>query len=217
MKKILLYTIPVLMFLSACGKLEKQGLINYKISYQLPDSLARFAAYLPKEAKVYFKGDSAVSVQKSGDESTIVITNIAGSFMRVLLKSSAKAYVVDYNKTDQAEEASLLPKYTYRKTQLLKTITGYRATKYILVDKTTGDSTEAWFTKDVSVTPNFVTMMFDRSLGVPLIFTVNQNGIVSRTSVKTIKLNAVPAGIFSTPAGYTHLTPQQLKELPVDH
>jgi hypothetical protein len=58
--------------------------------------------------------------------------------------------------------------------------------------------------------------MFDPSVGFPMDFTLNQNGIRVRTVVKEIKYQKIPAGVFTTPFGYTPLTPQQLKELPVE-
>jgi hypothetical protein len=202
---------------AACSKNNKEGTITYQVTYHLPDSLSRFAAFLPKQATIYFKGDSAVSVQQINDESTTVITDKAAGFMRVLLRSATKQYVVDYSAKDQAEEASLLPKYKYIKIDAMKTIAGYKAIKYILVDKTTGDSTFAWFTKEIHILPSYISMNFDASLGVPLVFTTNQNGIVSTTAIKQIKFESVPDGVFSTPAGYTPITPRQLREMPVDN
>ena len=35
--------------------------------------------------------------------------------------------------------------------------------------------------------------------------------------VKQIKFEPVPAGVFSTPAGYEPLTPEQLREMPVEN
>lgn len=212
--------LPVFIFLltlAACGKKNNEGTITYTLSYRLPDSLKRFAAYLPKEATVYFRGDSSVSVQKSGDESTTVILNKRLGAMRVLLHSPTKQYSIIYSAKDQAEEASLLPKYSYLKTNLSKPIAGYRATKYILHDKTTGDSTEAWFTQEIHLAPSSLSTVFDQALGTPLIFTTNQNGIVSKTSVKEIKFDGIPDGVFSTPAGYQSITPKDLRELPVEN
>ncbi len=45
--------------------------------------------------------------------------------------------------------------------------------------------------------------------------TTNQNGMKTKTTVKEIKFETVPASVFSTPKGYSTLTPQQLREMPV--
>src|ERR1700754_3817058 len=128
MKKTLLYFITILVLFSSCSnKKIKQGSIAYTIEYQLPDSLNRYLAYLPKSAMVYFKGDSAVSIQQMNDESTTIITDKATNFMRVLLRSSAKKYVIDYDKAAQAQESPAKLGYTYQAGTETKTIGGYRA------------------------------------------------------------------------------------------
>lgn len=204
--------------LSSCSdKKVKQGSISYNIEYQLPDSLNKYLAYLPKSAMVYFKGDSAVSIQQQNDESTTVITYKPSNFMRVLLRSSAKKYVIDYNKAEQAEEAPARLGYSYAVASEIRTIAGHKALKYAITDKATGESSEAWFTREVSIIPNSLTMAFDTTYGVPLAFTTRQNGMVIKTTIKEIKFEPVPEGLFSTPAGYEQLTPKQLREMPVEN
>ncbi len=216
MKKTIITAFILSILFCACkNKSADEGLIAYQVEYQLPDSLQRYAAFLPKEATVYFKGDSTVSIQKSEQESTIIITNRKTGFMRVLLTSPDKKYVVDYNKAEQAEEIGSLPPYTLTKQSETQKIAGYLATKYLLKDKLSEETTAIWFTKEVAVIPNSLTMLLDSTLGVPLMFTINQNGTKVKTTVKEIKFEAVPAAAFATPAGFKRLTPQQLREMPV--
>ncbi|MGZ3822558.1 MAG: hypothetical protein ACXVB6_18330, partial [Mucilaginibacter sp.] len=151
------------------------------------------------------------------DESTTIITHSPTNFMRVLLASSAKKYVIDYNKADQAAESSARLGYTYVADAEIRTIAGRKASKYTLTDKATGESAEAWFTKEVAIIPNSLTMTFDTTHGVPLAFTTTHNGMVIKTTVKDIRFEPVPAAIFSTPPGYEPLTPKQLREMPVEN
>ncbi|EHQ24433.1 DUF4412 domain-containing protein [Mucilaginibacter paludis] len=203
-----------LILLCACGhKKTDEGTITYSVEYELPDSLKQYASYLPKQAIVYFKGDSTISIQEASEESTSVITHANTHFMRALLKSATKHYAVDYDKAAQAEEVATMPSYTFTKTADAKTIAGYHAAKYTLKDKATGENAEAWFTKDVSIIPNSLTTSMDTTLGVPLAFTIKQNGIIVKTTVKEIKFDPVPAGVFLTPKGYEFLTPQQFREM----
>lgn len=216
MKNLMIAAFALLLFLVACHrKNTDEGLIVYQLEYQLPDSLKQYADFLPKEAIVYFKGDSAVSIQKTKEESTTIITDRKTNFMRVLLKSPARQFVVNYNKNDQAEEIGQLPPHTITMQNETKTIAGYQASKYLVKDKLTGETTAMWFTKDITIIPNPITMMLDSTLGVPLIFSINQNGMTTKTTVKEIKFEPVPATVFSTPSGYTPLTPQQLRQMPV--
>lgn len=244
MKKLILYSLGLLAFLSACSHKEiKQGSITYNIEYHLPDSLNKYLAFLPKSATVYFKGDSAVTVQQANEEATTVITYKPTNFMRVLLSSAAKKYVIDYNKADQDEESPARLGYSYVADTAAKTvaenktlkyspsnkgkgeeadtatkvIAGHKTLKYLLTNKVTGESAEAWFTKELSVIPNSLTMAFDSTYGVPLAFTISQNGMLIKTTVKQIKFEPVPAGVFSVPPGYQRLTPKQLREMPVEN
>ncbi|HEX3384852.1 MAG TPA: hypothetical protein VHS53_06680 [Mucilaginibacter sp.] len=212
----LLPAIPVmLIFLISCKHKEvKQGSVTYTIEYELPDSLKSYAAFLPKTAIVYFKGDSAVSIQQAGADATAVIMYKPTSFMRVLLRSDKAQYAIDYKKSEQAD--ILLPAdYTYAATAESKIIAGHKATKYILTGKTTGIGNEVWFAKDIKLAPNYLTAAFDTTYGVPLAFDLTQNGTVTKTVVKEIKFEPVPDGVFSTPAGYKKITPEQFKNMPV--
>ncbi len=217
MKNILAAFICIF-FLSACNsKSNDEGSITYSLDYQLPDSLKRFAEFLPKEAKVYFKGDSTVSIQQSKQESTTIITDKKTEFMRVLLKSTFRQFKIDYNKAEQAEEIGTLPPHTVARQKQTKTIAGYPAQKYLFQDKLSGETTEAWFTTKIAVPQNSITMMLDSTLGVPLTFTISQAVMKMKVTVKQLKFEPVPAGVFSTPVGYTQLTPQQLREMPVQN
>src|ERR1700761_1086731 len=145
MMKCLLFSIAAaLLFLCSCShKPEaRQGVITYDLQYQLPDSLSRYALYLPKTATVYFKGDSAVSVQQMNDEATTIITHRPTSFMRVLLRSSAQKFVIDYSRADQQEEEPAKLGYAYTKDTATRMIAGHKAVKYTLMDKATGERSE---------------------------------------------------------------------------
>lgn len=214
MKKGFLLLLSLAAILTAC-KHNDEGSVKYSVEYDLPDTLKHYAQYLPKDAIVYFKGDSTVSIQKLNDESTTVITNQKAGFMQVLLKSPTKKYVINYTKADQDEEKRLMPKFTYKVQKETRTIAGVKAIKYLLEEKLSGETSVDWFSKDVNIVPNSLTLMFDPSVGFPMDFTLNQNGIRVRTKVTAIKYEKVPDGVFTTPFGYIPLTPQQLKELPV--
>lgn len=215
MKRNILFAFVIAIALYSCSGKKTEGSIYYTVEYQLPDSLKEYAEHLPKQALVYFKGDSAVSIQAGTGESTSVITDHKTAFMRALLKSDEqkKYYAIDYDKTAQAEELASMPSYTFTKTTEHKSIAGYDAFKYSLKEKLTGDEAEAWFTKDVAIIPTGLTLNLDTALGVPLSFTLKQNGVIVKTTAKDIKFEPVPAGIFSTPKGYEFLTPQQFKDM----
>jgi len=217
-KNAILYFVLLTSFLYSCShKKVLEGSITYDLQYQLPDSLKRYQIYLPKTAKVYFKGDSAVSIQQMNDESTTIITHKPTNFMRVLLASHDKKIVIDYSKADQEEESPAKLGYSYVASVDTQTIAHHKALKYVLTNKVTGETDEAWFTKEILLIPNSLTMTLDTAKGFPLSFTSNTNGLLTKTTVKEIKFEPVPPGVFSVPPGYEKMTPKQLREMPVEN
>ncbi|HVW13386.1 MAG TPA: hypothetical protein VHB54_06190 [Mucilaginibacter sp.] len=217
MKRILFCVTIFLAAFSSCSKKQvKQGSITYNIQYELPDSLKQYALYMPKTATVYFKGDSAVSIQQMNDEATTIITYKPTNFMRVLLRSSSQKFVIDYNKADQQAEEPAKLGYSYTKGNKDTIIAGHKAVNYTLVDKATGETSNVWFTRELRMVPNSLTMALDTTYGFPLAFSLMQNGMLTKTTVKSIRFEPVPEGIFSTPAGYQKITPKELRDMPVD-
>jgi hypothetical protein len=178
MKKNLLFILTIIaVTLAACGNKTKQGTIVYQLAYQLPDSLQSYADYLPKQATVYFNADSVVSVQAVGEESTTIITHQPSNYMLVLLKSATKHFKVNFAKDEQAMELPDMSVYTFTKGTATKQIAGYNAQQYTMKNKISDETAEAWFTHDITLPPSSLTMGFDPAMGVPLVFSTNQNGI----------------------------------------
>lgn len=217
MKRYIFGILAVCTVLASCGKKEPQGKLVYTLSYELPAGQEQFAEHLPKEAIVYFKGDSVAVIEGNGDESTTVVTYAPSNFMQALLKSSRKKYAINYSKQDQDEERSHMPLYEATKGTQTKKLAGIDAQQYTLADKMTTESHEAWFATTVKVPKNYLSLMFDPALGTPLVFSSNQNGMVTHTTIKSINLdNEVPAGVFTAPADYIRLTPKAFQEMPVE-
>jgi len=217
MKKAILPALFLVAILAACSDKKAEGIITYNLTYILPDSLRNYGSYLPTSATVYFKGDSVATVQGSDEESTTMITHRPSGYMEALLKSGIRKFAVEYAKSEQAAELPDLSIYDITKATGQKTIAGFKADRYTRKDKFTGDTTSLWFTQELKVPANFLTMAFKPELGMPVVFSTNQNGFITRVELKEVKYQPVPAGIFSTPPGYQKLTPQQLRDMPVEN
>jgi hypothetical protein len=218
MKNTVLFLVAALVItLSACSDKKKEGTIIYQLAYTLPDSLRSYEAYLPTTATEYFKGDSVVTIQGNEQEATTMITHKPTDYMLALLKSGIRRYQVAYSKEEQAKELPDMTAYEFIKGSATKQIAGYKAEQYIMKNKFNGDTTSAWFTHDITIPPGFITAIFKPELGVPLAFSTNQNGMITKTTLKQIRFEPVPAGVFSAPAGYKKLTPQELREMPVEN
>jgi hypothetical protein len=215
MKNILLIVSVVCILGTSCTNKKAEGIITYNLSYVLPDSLKSYGAYLPTTAMVYFKGDSVATVQGTDQESTTTITYQPNGYMVALLKSGVKRFQVPYEKNDQAKELPDMSIYDIKKGSQTKTIGTYKAEQYIVKNKFSGDTAHAWFTHNLVVPPGFLTMVFKPELGTPLIFSTDQNGLITRFSLKAVRFEPVPAGIFNIPQGYQKLTPRELRDMPV--
>ena len=217
MNRIIITLFIIAGFLTACGGKQQEGTLTYQLAYKLPDSLKNYADYLPKTATMHFKGDSAVTVQGTEDESTTMITYHPTGYFLALLKSGFKRFQVQFNTDEQKMEVPDMSVYDFTKGTGTKTIAGYKAEQYIVKNKFSGDTTSAWFTHDLKVPPSFLSMMFNPEYGVPVSFSINQNGMVTTTTLKEAKFAPVPAGVFSAPKGYLKLTPKELREMPVEN
>ncbi|MXV15534.1 hypothetical protein [Hufsiella ginkgonis] len=215
MKKIILSALAFVFATAAFAQEKiKEGTIIYTVEYQLPDAMKPYASFFPREATVYFKGDSAKSVQVSTRSTTSVITDINASFMRLLLEAGVKKVYVSFTPAQQEEGLMALPEYAYTAGTETKTIGGYKALKYDQKNKKTGVSSEAWFTKDVSVVQNSLTAQIDESLGLPLVFTAAQaNGLTIKVTFKELKAGPVAAGTFSTPKDFQSIAIQDLTKI----
>lgn len=211
-KQVLVMLMICAVALASCGKKVPQGKLVYTLTYDLPDNIRQFAEHLPKEAVVYFKGDSAVVIQKMGDESTTVITHQPTKFMDVLFKSPKQSYQVNYTRQDQEEDRSHMPIFEAVKGAQTQTMNGVAAQQYTLTDKMTTENQQAWFTTAIKAPQSYLSVMLDSTLGVPLVFSYNQNGMIIHAKIKEINTDAdVPTGVFSVPAGYQKLAPKDLQ------
>ncbi len=197
---------------SAQEKIE-EGSITYIVEWTLPPSAPpQMAAMLPKEMKVYFKGDSSSTVSKGGFSSTNIM-NYNTEYFRILLDipMANKKFCVPITPADKEDMKDKLPDVTLTLTVDNKTILNYKAEKYNIKDKTTGAASEGWFTKDISIIPNSLSYYFDAAAGVPLEFQSVQNGMTFKAKVKEVKKETVPAGIFGVPKDYEEITFTELK------
>ncbi len=216
MKKLILCACFTLLCTIALAQTKvKEGTITYTAEYTMPTGMEGMASSLPKELTVYFKGDSAVSMQKMGMANINMITNKKTDYMRLLLDIPVanKKFSVKFTPADQEVMSDKFPDYAGTAGTETKTIGAYKTQKYTLKDKKTGTDTEGWFTKDIEIAPNSFTMLYDQSYGVPVQFTSQQNGVSMKLTIKEIKEGQVPVGVFAAGKDYEEITFQQLQAM----
>ncbi|HYK77891.1 MAG TPA: DUF4412 domain-containing protein [Daejeonella sp.] len=217
MKKIIL---SIALLFTACmlyaqnGKIN-EGTVTYSVQWNLPANMQAMAATLPTELKVYFKGDSASMRSESQMFSSTNILNTKKEYERILLEipMMKKKFSVILTPVDQEKIADQMPELTLKQSAETKKVAGYTAQKYEVNEKKSNQNLEAWFTKEVEITPNSLSRFYDKSYGFPVEFSSFMNGLTLKATVKEIKAGPVPAGSFSATKDFEEITFDQLLQM----
>ncbi|MGB4774895.1 MAG: DUF4412 domain-containing protein [Daejeonella sp.] len=205
----------VCIYAQTASKKITEGTITYAVEWKLPEQMQAMAANFPSELKVYFKGDSSSMKMESQMYSSKTIMNYNKQYERLLLDipMMGKKLSVVFTAADQEKLAEKMPDLTLKMGTENKTIAGYNTLKYEVNEKKSNQNTEAWFTKDIEVTPNSLTRFYDQSYGFPLEFTSFMNGLTVKAKVKEIKAGAIPAGTFTADKDYEDMTFDELMQM----
>lgn len=217
MKKIILTAaIAFCCSLTFAQKKVTEGSITYSVKWTLPPNAPpQMSAMLPPELTVLFKGDSSATISKSQITSSSTILNPKTEYARLLLDipMMSKKYSVVFTPADQEEMKEYWPQFEISESAETKTMASYTARKYTVKDKKSGQTFDAWFTKDVEIVANSLSQFFDKSYGFPLEFNTVQNGMGLKATVKEVKQEKVAAGTFSASKDYEEITFEQLKSM----
>ncbi|HEY0054744.1 MAG TPA: hypothetical protein VGB63_05265 [Pedobacter sp.] len=214
MKKIILSAaFALLATWGFAQKKIKEGSITYQVKYELPPNMQQMKAMFPEVIKVYFKGDSSSSQNKTGMATSTFIMNPKTEFQRLLLDvpMMGKKFSVRFTPDDIETIKEGFPAFTLTEGTESKTIASYTGKKYTVTDKKSGQTSDAVFTKEIDIPANSLSFLFDKKYGFPLEFTSSQQGIAVRAIVKEVKEEKVPAGIFSASNDYEEITYSQLQ------
>jgi GLPGLI family protein len=220
MIKRLIFSIAFLVSVNASmaqspGKKITEGKVVYTVEWQLPEQLKPMAANFPTELTVLFRGDSASLKTESAMYTSTSIVNTNKEYERLLLDipMMGKKLSVIFTPADQEKMLEKLPELTFKDGAESKELAGYKAQKYLVNEKKTNQDFEAWFTKDIEVTPNTLTRYYDKSYGFPLEFSSFMNGVTIKAKVKEVAPGAVPAGSFSATPDHEEITLDQLMQM----
>ena len=204
-----------LLFAQTSAKRISEGTITYLVEWKLPENMQQMAANFPTELTVFFKGDSSSLKTESQMYSSTSILNTKSEYERMLLDipMMGKKLSVIFTPADQEKVAEKMPELTLKAGTETKEVLGYKAQKYDVNEKKSGQNFEAWFTKDIEVTPNTLSRFYDKGYGFPIEFSSFMNGITVKAKVKDVKSGPVPAGSFSATKDYEEITLDQLMQM----
>jgi len=196
------------------GKIT-EGTIIYTVEWKLPEQMQAMASSFPKELTVYFKGDSSSLKTESAMYSSTNILNVSKEYERLLLNipMMGKKFSVLFSPADQEKMQANLPELALKAGTETKTIAGFKVLKHEVNEKKSNQNSEAWFTKDVEVTPNALSRFFDKNFGFPVEFVSYMNGLSVKAIVKEIKAGTVPAGSFSASKDFEEISMDQLMQM----
>jgi len=199
---------------STTGKIT-EGTIIYTVEWKLPEQMQAMASSFPKELTVYFKGDSSSLKTESAMYSSTNILNVSREYERLLLDipMMGKKFSVLFSPADQERMQANLPELVLKASTETKSIAGYNVIKHDVNEKKSNQNSEAWFTKDVEVTPNALSRFFDKNNGFPVEFVSYMNGLSVKAIVKEIKAGTVPAGSFSASKDFEEISLDQLMQM----
>jgi GLPGLI family protein len=219
MKKIVfsvvMLLISSLIFAQKPANKIEEGTIKYSVEWQLPEKMKPMAANFPTELMVFFKGDSASMRTESQMYTSTNIVNTKKEYERMLLDipMMGKKLSVIFTPADQEKIQEKMPELTLTAGTETKQVAGYKAQKYQVNEKKTNQNFEAWFTKDIEVTPNTLTRYYGQTYGFPVEFNSFMNGITVKAKVKEIKAGAVPAGSFTATKDFEEISFDQLMQM----
>jgi len=220
MKKIILSIVLIFITTGIFAQLAnpdkiKEGLIVYNVDWEVPEQMQALKANLPKELKVYFKGDSSCLKTESAMYKSTNILNLNKEYERLLLDIPmlGKKLSVIFSPADRDKIRANMPDLSIRAGSETKTIAGYKALKHNVTEKKSNQTSEAWFTKDAEITPNSLSRFFDKNLGLPLEFTSYMNGLSLKAVVKEIQRVPVPAGSFTATKDFEEITLDDLMQM----
>jgi GLPGLI family protein len=199
---------------STTGKIT-EGTIIYTVEWKLPEQMQAMASSFPKELTVYFKGDSSSLKTESAMYSSTNILNVSKEYERLLLDipMMGKKFSVKFSPADQDKMQANLPELALKAGTETKSIAGFKVLKHEVNKKKSNQNSEAWFTKDVEVTPNALSRFFDKNFGFPVEFVSYMNGLSVKAVVKEIKAGTVPAGSFSASKDFEEISMDQLMQM----
>ncbi|OKS86769.1 DUF4412 domain-containing protein [Mucilaginibacter polytrichastri] len=171
------------------------------------------------DSKLYFKGDSSSTGGQRGPATFKTIMAKGGDYLAILIDvpiaNMKKAAIGTPAELESFKDQE--PQFTFTPSTEAKVINGFNCTKVTVKDAKSGQSYEAWVTKDVTVPVNLITKYFAAAGGFPIQFTTMQMGQPLSIVIKSISGDKVPAGTFSIPAGYDKITITDLNALSGGH
>lgn len=204
--------VAVMLSLSSCEKPKiQEGEITFDITYPYNNNLSStMLMILPKEATLVFKGSKMLTIVKTGKIfRTEIYADETTKELEMRMDFGSDKLFTKLNDADQKKFRSNLPNYAMTATNDADSLKGLWAKKYsVKYDSDTIPQFESWFTEDLSLQNITWFSNYSGTVGVPLIYDIDQYGIRMHLEISGFKEREVKESEF-TRSG-------KLKEVPYD-
>lgn len=181
--------------LFSCGpSYIEQGEITYEITYPYNTDLsATMLMILPKEATFIFKGSKMLTIVKTGKIfRTDIYADESTKELEMRLDFGSDVLYTSLNDADQKKFRAGLPNYTLTPTEEADSLHGLWGKKYVTkYESDTVPSFDSWFTEDLSLRNITWFSNYAGTVGVPLIYDIDQYGIRMHLEVTGFKQREV--------------------------
>lgn len=196
--------IGMISLFACCGpSYIEEGEITYEITYPYNTDLsATMLMILPKEATLIFKGSKMLTVVKTGKIfRTEIYADEATKELEMRLDFGSDKIFTKLTEADQNKFRSGLPNYTLTATEAADSLKGLWGKKYTTkYDSDTIPAFDSWFTEDLSLRNITWFSNYDGTVGVPLIYDIDQYGIRMHLEVSGFKQREVKEEEFTRAA-----------------
>lgn len=178
--------------ITSCGpsKIE-QGEITFNITYPYNTDLSStMLMILPKEATLIFKESKMLTIVKTGKIfRTDIYADEATKELEMRLDFGSDVIYAQLNDADQKKFRSNLPEYSITATETADSLHGLWGKKYMTeyIGTDTIPPFESWFTEDLSLQNITWFSNYNKIVGVPLIYDIDQYGIRMHLEVTGFK------------------------------
>jgi hypothetical protein len=197
---------------SGCGpSYIEQGEITYEITYPYNTDLsATMLMILPKEATLIFKESKMLTIVKTGKIfRTDIYADEKTKQLEMRLDFGSDKLYTEMSEADQGKFRANLPNYKLTATETADSVKGLWGKKYITkYDSDTMPTFDSWFTEDLSLRNITWFSNYAGTVGVPLIYDIDQYGIRMHLEVTGFKQREVTDEEF--------VRSSKLKKVPFD-
>lgn len=187
-----------------------EGKLSFSINYlDLPEDMKMMESMLPKEMLFYVKGSKARMEQAAvmGSQ-TVVIMDTKTDVSIVLMDFLGQKMAIEPTAEELKESKSKSERIEIKLSDETKTIAGFECKKVTMVDPETKTPVTVWFTDAIQ---NGMSQL-PGVPGMPLEYTVDQEGMRMRITATEISKEKVSDELFKVPAGYEKMTSEELQK-----